>query len=185
MWAVRSKVKVVHRFALLTCMFDLPCSPTPASLRVGPSCFVFWAFWGYNTQCVWFSDTWEVTQVRKFWPELNERAQAYIACSETLAQLRLAMLALRRLHAQHLRFVLHSASDNTSAEAGINKLFTTTKPLCRFLKLVASWSARQNVQLAVTHLAGEQDAWADKLSCCKLHRFANRMQDREPSPRKH
>ena len=76
----------------------------------------------------------------------------------------------------------HTASDNTSAEAGINKLFTTTEPLSEFLKLVASWSARRNVQLAVSRLAGEKNVWADELSRSKLQRFARRMADRERIP---
>ena len=127
----------------------------------------------------WFSESWSMTEVRRFWPELTKTAQAYISCFETLPQLALAMLAHRRLHSRHFKFVLPAASDNTSAEAGINKLFTTTEPLSRFLKLVASWSAQHNVHLAVSHLAGEKIVWADELSRSKLQRFARRTADRE------
>ena len=77
----------------------------------------------------WFSESWSMTEVRHFWPELTKTAQAYISCFETLAQLALAMLAYRKLHSRHFKFVLPTASDNTSAEAGVNKLFTTTEPL--------------------------------------------------------
>ena len=89
------------------------------------------------------------------------------------------MLAFRRLQSKHFKFVLPSASDNTAAEAGINKLFTTTEPLSFFLKQVAAWSARHNVELAVTHLAGEKNQWADELSRNKLQRFRNRLTSRE------
>ena len=130
-------------------------------------------------QFLWFSETWPMTEVRKYWPALNKHAQAYIACFETLAQLALAMLAFRRLQSKHFKFVLPSASDNTSAEAGINKLFTTTEPLSQFLKQVAAWSARHNVELAVTHLAGEKNQWADELSRSKLQRFQRRTAGRE------
>ena len=131
---------------------------------------------------IWFAESWSMTEVRSLWPELTKTAQAYIACFETLAQLALAMVAHRRLHSRHFKFVLPTASDNTSAEAGINKLFTTTEPLCRFLKLVAAWSAQNNVQLAVSHLAGEKNVWADELSRAKLQRFAKRAAGRERIP---
>ena len=123
-----------------------------------------------------------MTELRRHWPQLTKSAQPYIACFETLAQLALAMLAHRRLHSRHFNFVLPTASDNTAAEAGINKLFTAAEPLCIFLKLVASWSARRNVHLAVSHLAGEKNVWADELSRSKLHRFAHRTADRERIP---
>ena len=130
-------------------------------------------------QFLWFSETWSMTEIRKHWPSLNKHAQAYIACFETLAQLALAMLAYRRLQCKHFRFVLPAASDNTAAEAGVNKLFTTTEPLSQFLKQVAAWSARHDVELAVTHLAGEKNQWADELSRNKLQRFARRTSGRE------
>ena len=123
-----------------------------------------------------------MTEVRHFWPELSKNAQAYIACFETLPQLALAMVTHRRVHSRHFKFVLPAASDNTAAEAGINKLFTTTEPLSRFLKLVASWSAQHNISLAVSHLAGEKNVWADELSRAKLQRFSSRTSDRERIP---
>ena len=132
-----------------------------------------------SKQFLWFSETWHMTEVRKFWPSLTKSAQAYIACFETLAQLALAMLAFRRLQSKRFKFVLPSASDNTAAEAGVNKLFTTTEPLSQFLQQVAAWSARRNVQLAVTHLAGEKNQWADELSRNKLARFSHRAEGRE------
>ena len=135
-----------------------------------------------SSEFFWFSESWSMTEVRSHWPQLTKSAQPYIACFETLAQLALAMLAHRRLHSRHFNFVLPTASDNTAAEAGINKLFTTTEPLCIFLKLVASWSARHNVHLAVSHLAGEKNVWADELSRSKLQRFAKRSADRERIP---
>ena len=135
-----------------------------------------------STAFLWFSESWSMTELRRRWPQLTKSAQPYIACFETLAQLALAMLARRRQHSRHFNFVLPTASDNTAAEAGINKLFTTAEPLCIFLKLVASWSARRNVHLAVSHLAGEKNVWADELSRSKLHRLAHRTADRERIP---
>ena len=34
----------------------------------------------------WFSEQWDMTEVRKHWPQLTKNAQAYIACFKTLAQ---------------------------------------------------------------------------------------------------
>ena len=135
------------------------------------------------TQFAWFAEQWNMEEVRRHWPQLVEAPQKYIACFETLAQLALAMMAKTRMQAKHWRFALPAACDNTSAEAGINKLFTTTPPLSDFLKLVATWSACNHVSMQITHLAGESNTWADELSRNnKLHRFSHRMHERTAMP---
>ena len=80
---------------------------------------------------------------------------------------------------------LASASDNTAAEAGIKRLFTASEPLSGFLKTVAEWSARTNVRLALTHLAGEKNVWADELSRKRTHRFAPARVKGSASPSLH
>ena len=131
-----------------------------------------------SSQFCWFAQQWTMSEVRRRYPKLTQPAQTYIACFETLAQLALAMMAKHRLTAKHWKFCLPTASDNTSAEAGTNKLFTTAQPLCDFLQDVAAWSACNHVRLQVTHVAGEKNTWADELSRNKLHRFAHRAQQR-------
>ena len=127
----------------------------------------------------WFcANQWSMPEVRRHYPKLTKGAQAYIACFEMLAQLALAMMAKHRLTAERWKFCLPTASDNTSAEAGTNKLFTTTQPLCDFLQDVAAWSACSHVRLQVTHIAGEKNTWADELSRNKLQRFAQRSHQR-------
>ena len=54
-----------------------------------------------------------------------------------LRDLALAHCSWSLLRAKHIRFVLPSASDNTSAESGVNRLFTTAEPLSTFLRLAA------------------------------------------------
>ena len=54
-------------------------------------------------------------------------------------------------------------SDNTAAEAGCNKLFTTSWPL----RLVASWCYARNVSLMVSHVP-------DELSRNQLARFSHK-----------
>ena len=127
----------------------------------------------------WFAQQWSMREVRQHYPKLRKDAQAYIACFETLAQLALAMMAKQRLASKHWKFALPSASDNTSAEAGINKLFTTTEPLCDFLQDVAAWSACNHVRLQVTHVPGEKNTWADELRRNKLARVAHRARQRQ------
>ena len=50
-----------------------------------------------------------------------------------------------------------------SQQDGLNKLFSTAEPLGTFLRLAATWAHLHRVQFEVEHLAGEKNAWADKL----------------------
>ena len=61
-----------------------------------------------------------------------------------LAQLALAHCSWSLLRATHIRFVLPSASNNTSAEDGVNRLFTTAEPLSTFLRVAATWAHLQH-----------------------------------------
>ena len=97
---------------------------------------------------VWYSEIFTAGDVRAQWPQLLGSLQPYIRCFEALAQLALAQCS----------------SDNTSAESGLNKLFSTAEPLGTFLRLAATWAHLHRVQFEVEHLAGEKNVWADKLS---------------------
>ena len=70
------------------------------------------------------------------------------------------------------------ASDNTAAEAGAEKLWSTAEPVGTFLKMAAAWSARRHVELLVTRLAGEKNTWADELSRGRTARFLDRKDER-------
>ncbi|CAE6949096.1 mfsd7-A, partial [Symbiodinium sp. CCMP2456] len=128
---------------------------------------------------IWYSEIFTAEQVRAEWPQLTGSLQPYIGCFETLAQLALAQCSWQLLRARHVRFVLPSASDNTSAESGLNKLFSTAEPLGTFLRLAATWAHLHRVQFEVEHLAGEKNTWADALSRGRIafinkHRSAER-----------
>ena len=97
---------------------------------------------------IWYSEIFTANEVLG-------SLQPYIGCFEALAQLALAQCSWQLLRSKHVRFVLPTASDNTSAESGLNKLFSTAEPLGAHL---------HRVQFEVEHLAGEKTAWADKLS---------------------
>ncbi|CAE7247113.1 unnamed protein product [Symbiodinium sp. CCMP2592] len=113
---------------------------------------------------LWFSAIFSAEEVRKQWPQLQGSLQPYIGCFESLAQLALAQCSWQLLRSKQIRFVLPTASDNTSAESGLNKLFSTAEPLGTFLRLAAAWAHLHRVQFEVEHLAGEKNVWADKLS---------------------
>ena len=128
--------------------------------------------------CAWFAEQWTSAEVRTVWPQLTDAPQRYIACFETLAQLALAMTAHRALGAQQWAFCLPAASDNTAAESRTEKLWSTAEPLGSFLKLTAAWASRHHVELLVTHLAGEQNTWADELSRGNISLFKHRTAQR-------
>ena len=126
----------------------------------------------------WFSEQYSVAEVRTVWPGLQDTAQRYLACFETLAQLALAMLAHRTCAAQLWSFTLPAASDNAPTEAGLDKLWSTAEPLGSFSKIAAAWAAKHHVDFQVTHLAGEKNVWADALSRNKRHVFMHRTNER-------
>ena len=130
------------------------------------------------SQCAWFSETWNMQHIRTVWPQLQEDAQKYIACFETLAQLALAMVAHQCCASTQWSLALPSASDNSPTEAGLDRLRSTTEPLGTFLKLAAAWAAMHHVTFNVTHISGEKNTWADALSRNKPTAFAKRPQQR-------
>ena len=130
------------------------------------------------SQCAWFSESWSMQHIRTVWPQLQEDAQKYIACFETLAQLAFAMMAHQCCASKQWSFALPSASDNSPTEAGLDRLWSTAEPLRTFLKLAAAWAARHHVTFNVTHIAGEKTTWADALSRGKPTAFAKRPQQR-------
>ena len=170
-----SRIRSLKQYPLMHCM-------AAADARADGNLVGIGGWIGTATQFAWFAEQWDISEVRRYWPQLVEAPQKYITCFEALAQLALAMVAKTRLQAKHWRFALPAACDNTSAEAGINKLFTTTPPLSDFLKLVATWSACNHVNMQITHVAVEYNTWADELSRNRLQRFSHRMHERTAMP---
>ena len=119
-----------------------------------------------STQCAWFAEQWQASELRNIWPQLSDAPQRYIACFETLAQLVLAMTAHRALKAKQWVFCLPAASDNRSQN---RKVVEHRRAFGLFLEAH---------RLLVTHLAGEHNTWADQLSRGKLSRFQHRTAER-------
>ena len=91
-------------------------------------------------------------------------AQKDIACYETLAQMALLHTFAFQYPHQRLRVTLPTVSDNTSAEAGVNQLFTTSEPLCFFLEKIGQLSSSLNVDMDTSHISGVGNVVADLLS---------------------
>ena len=65
---------------------------------------------------------------------------------------------------QRLRVILPTVSENTSAEAGVNQLFTPSEPLCFFLEKIGQLSSSLNVDVDTSHISGVDNVIADLLS---------------------
>ena len=113
---------------------------------------------------VWFSEQFSMSQLKGFLPKLTKDAQKYICAFEILAQVALVMAACQQAALRHLAVTLPSASDNTAAEVGINKLLTTRWPASVFLQMLGSIAFQHQVHLSVSHIPGPRNDWADDLS---------------------
>ena len=60
--------------------------------------------------------------------------------------------------------ILPTVSDNTSAEAGVNQLFTTSEQLRFFLEKIGQLSSSLNVDMDTSHISGVDNVIADLLS---------------------
>ena len=131
-----------------------------------------------SSQVVWFAETWNMQDIRAVWPCLVKPAQRYIACFETLAQLALLQATHSHIGGGHYSFRMPSGTDNSSTEASLNKLFTTSWPLQLFVQLTGFWAHAHNVLLQPTHVPGRCNDWADDLSRGRLARFRHRPESR-------
>ena len=90
--------------------------------------------------------------------------QKSISAFETLAQIGLVWLAASFFPGFRIPICLKSLSDNTRAESVSNKMFTTTKPLCFFVEILAALATKTGIELDVSHIPGESNFIADDLS---------------------
>lgn len=95
---------------------------------------------------------------------MRNEAQKDIACYETLTQMALLFIFSKRFPHQRRKIILPTVSDNTSAESGVNQLFTTSEPLRYFLEKIGQLSSILNVDMDTFHITGTDDVEADQLS---------------------
>ena len=112
----------------------------------------------------WFSEGWTVLDLKPFDVPVRPDAQRDIACYETLAQGFLILLCLAVCPTVCVPLHFQSLSDNVAAEASINKLFTTSTPLCHFVEHLAYILVSERLTCDVSHIPGPLNVDADLLS---------------------
>ena len=112
-----------------------------------------------------FSEQFAVNDFQQLGLPMRNEAQKDIACYETLAQMVLLFIFSKRFPHQRWKIILPTVSDNTSAESGVNQLFTTSEPLRYFLEKIGQISSILNVDMDTFHISGSDNVEADQLSC--------------------
>ena len=115
-------------------------------------------------QHFWFSEQFQVPDFIQLGLPMRTEAQKDIACYETLAQMALLYVFSKRFPHQRMKIILPTVSDNTSAESGVNQLFTTSERLCFFLEKLGQLSSSLNVDMDTSHISGTDNSEADLLS---------------------
>ena len=122
-----------------------------------------------NGDIRWFSEQWTSADFLQLDIPVSSDMQKDISSYETLAQIALLFSLCHLLPAQRFALTLKSISDNTSAEAGSNSMFTTKAPLCFFLERLCLLCASVHAHLDVSHVPGYNNEFADKLSRMDLN----------------
>ena len=144
---------------------DVPIVCAAADARadgdlVGIGGFIEWP----SRQISWFSQSWRVPDLSSLGVPLQVPARQDITCYETLAQLGLILCLRSVVPLARWTVRLRTLSDNTGAEAGINKLYSSAFPLSVFLKRLSMLACMTGIELDVFHIPGEKNDDADLLS---------------------
>ena len=115
-------------------------------------------------QTKWFSERFNKLDFDTQKIPVQSDLQRNITCFETLAQMALLYLVSRSFPGFRLPLRIRTVSDNTGAEAGSNKLFTTSFPQCLFLEKLCLLAARTCAEIDVSHIPGSDNEAADALS---------------------
>ena len=118
----------------------------------------------HDNQYLWFSEKFLISDFRDLSLPMRSDAQKDIACYETLAQMALLFIFSKWFPHQRMKIILPTVSDNTSAESGVNKLFTTSESLCYFLEKLGQLCSILNVDMDTSHISGNENKVADLLS---------------------
>ena len=145
-------------------------SPIQVSVRASAdasasgNCFQVGGLIEINHLVFWFSESWTVLDLKPFDVPVRPDAQRDIACYETLAQGFLILLCLAVCPTVCIPLHFQSLSDNVAAEASINKLFTTSTPLCHFVEHLAYILVSERLTCDASHIPGPLNVDADLLS---------------------
>ena len=130
----------------------------------GPMCQIGGYLKSPSGRFTWFSQRWSPKDFSSLGITVSEDMQRDISCYEALAQLALLFVASRMWPSRRFNVRISSWSDNSGAESGVNKLFTTSYPLCVFLERLSLLSATCFAELDATHISGPSNELADALS---------------------
>ena len=114
-------------------------------------------------ECIWFQES----ATKEDFPiefELGDIMQRHITCFETLAQTALVYAAQFGPNVTQIDVLIPSLNDNQPSESAINRLFTTSRPLCYFIQALAALAAELRIKLVVSHVPGKDNIWAVGLS---------------------
>ena len=112
----------------------------------------------------WFRQSFRHSDFVSLGIDVQAEMQREISCYEALAQAALILAASSLLPCCNIPIRLKSLSDNSGAESGINKCWTTSRPLAYFLERISLVAAVHRVSLDVSHIPGEENKKADALS---------------------
>ena len=127
-------------------------------------CCQIGGFISTSFQTRWFSEKFSHTDFQALNIPISTEMQRDIACYETLAQIAILKIASCEFTLGRIPLRVPSVSDNTSAEAGINRVFSTAHPLSLFLEKLSLLASKCCMDLDISHIAGHDNDIADKLS---------------------
>ena len=117
-----------------------------------------------NCPPAWFSERYTLEDFACLNLPLNDNTQRDIGCYKLLAQIALVLLLAASLPGGRARICVRSMCDNSSAEVTINKLMTTSSPMCFFAQQLALVAFSAAITLDCQHVSGFRNESADMLS---------------------
>lgn len=115
-------------------------------------------------RAIWFSERWHPSNFHELGIPVSSDMQRDISCYEALAQIALLFALSRHVPALRLSVTVKSWSDNTGAEAGVNKFFSTKFPMALFLERLCLLCSSVHAVLDVSHIPGHLNVLADDIS---------------------
>ena len=115
-------------------------------------------------QCSWFSLPISLQDFQSLQIPVHDNLQKDITSLETLAQVALVYVAIQFFPGARIPIRIPTLSDNTTAEAVSNKLFSTSMPIALFLEKLSLLISTSCAEVDVSHIPGHDNQFADALS---------------------
>ena len=115
-------------------------------------------------QCAWFSLQLHLSDFQQLNIPVHQDLQKDISSLETLAQIALVYLTTRFFPGARIPIRIPTLSDNSTAEAVANKLFSANMPIALFLEKLSLLVSSSSLEVDVTHIPGHDNIFADALS---------------------